>query len=72
MKYFSKDPKAFEYLKEAMDISLNITKGLDPSRFMIMLKRQKHYLFACLMLQFLNKMRANLLDNIFKVILLED
>ena len=55
------------YLKQAIDISLNIATGDNAARFFIMLKRQKNQLFACLMLQFLNKMRSDLLDNINKV-----
>ena len=55
------------YLKQAIDISLNIATGDNAARFFIMLKRQKNQLFACLMLQFLNKMRSDLLDNINRV-----
>jgi hypothetical protein len=64
IKYFAKDQKAMGYLKQAIDISLNIATGDNAARFFIMLKRQKNQLFACLMLQFLNKMRSDLLDNI--------
>lgn len=54
INYFKQnDVQGFNFLKQALRISLNIAMGNNAPEYFIILKRQKNYLFACLMLQFI-------------------
>lgn len=54
-----KDPKAKALIKQAIKLASTIEKKNLP-RFFSMLRRETNYLFACMMLRFLNWKRSEL------------
>lgn len=53
---FKDDPKSQGLVREAIKINTIFSNG-EHSRFLSSIKKTKNYMFACLMLQFLNNSR---------------